>query len=89
MVATEITSSRKHTLSRGDGARKLRVAELWGEDVARRLDQFSTDLITPSVYVILLPLSETASLTLNDASTDAAVMNKVSSAKILPGHTLK
>ena len=39
--------------------------------------------------MILLPFGETALLTLNDASTDAAVMNKVSSAKILPGHTLE
>ena len=57
--------------------------------MARRLELLLTNLITPPVYMILLPFSETALLTLNDASTDAAVMNKVSSAKILPGHTLE
>ena len=48
-----------------------------------------TYLMIPPAYPILLPLRGTALLTSNEARTDAAATNKVSSASILPGHTLE
>lgn len=53
------------------------------------IGEMSTDLMMPPVYLIFSPLRGTASLMLNEANTEVAAMKSVSSASILPGHTLQ